>query len=236
MSLDKALYQQIREDAEVKEFEINGRKYTSKSLVALPDPQPEPLQVSTLTGLIDYLNFAKELKGKEVFCHIETPTRVYVRTHLHGTFCQRSTFIKAIANIPNIPFNDFVNINRFIIILQSNFIDNSDRADLLRYVGNIRSSEIKTVSDDGVSQEITTKTGTATVANVILPNPVTLRPYRTFNEIEQLESTFICRGQKDGDTPKFALFEADNGAWQLEAMESIKKYLQNQIPELCVIA
>ena len=38
------------------------------------------------------------------------------------------------------------------------------------------------------------------------------------------------------DGPRFALFEADNGAWENEAMKNIKHFLEFEIPELHVIA
>lgn len=77
------------------------------------------------------------------------------------------------------------------------------------------------------------KTGIANIEDVVLPNPVTLRPYRTFNEVEQPASSFVFRA-KDG--PMFALFEADNGAWRGQAMQNIKAYLERAVPDLKVIA
>ena len=50
--------------------------------------------------------------------------------------------------------------------------------------------ENKTVAnygDDGVSQKATITKGIAGKEDVIVPNPVTLRPYRTFLEVEQPE-------------------------------------------------
>ena len=70
----------------------------------------------------------------------------------------------------------------------------------------------------------------------MLPNPVTLRPFRTFTEVEQPASSFVFRAkQKDGGM-EFMLVEADGGAWRGEAMRNIKEYMQKAIPELSVIA
>lgn len=96
-----------------------------------------------------------------------------------------------------------------------------------------------TTGDDGISQQVTIKTGVATVGNAIVPNPVTLKPYRTFVEVEQPESKFIFR-MKDG--PTAALFEADGGVWRNKAMHEIKKYIYenllkgNRFPNIVIIS
>jgi len=68
---------------------------------------------------------------------------------------------------------------------------------------------------------------------VTLPNPAVLRPYRTFNEITQPAGSFVFRARTG---PEFALFEADNGAWESEAMKSIKEFMEFEVPGLHVIA
>ncbi|MDR2054492.1 MAG: hypothetical protein LBQ10_01270 [Desulfovibrio sp.] len=60
-----------------------------------------------------------------------------------------------------------------------------------------------------------------------------LRPYRTFNEVEQPVSPFVFRAQEG---PRFALIEADNGAWESVAMKSIKEFMEYEVPGLHVIA
>lgn len=61
---------------------------------------------------------------------------------------------------------------------------------------------------------------------IIVPNPVILRPCRTFTEIEQPYSPFILRV---ADGPKAALFCADSGAWKLEDIKKIKEYLSQKL-------
>lgn len=68
--------------------------------------------------------------------------------------------------------------------------------------------------------------------DVIVPNPVTLRPYRTFLEVEQPESKFIFRIREGSDgQPMFKLVEADGGLWKYEAVDAIKKYLTENLPK-----
>lgn len=73
--------------------------------------------------------------------------------------------------------------------------------------------------------------GIAGKEDVIVPNPVTLRPYRTFLEVEQPESKFIFRIREGSDgQPMFKLVEADGGLWKYEAVDAIKKYLTENLP------
>jgi len=39
-------------------------------------------------------------------------------------------------------------------------------------------------------------------------------------------------GMRAGDLPCFALFEADGGAWRIEAMKRIKAYLEDNLKEI----
>lgn len=115
------------------------------------------------------------------------------------------------------------------IMLQSSFVDNKDRNLLLKVTGNVKDEAVKSVGDNGVSQAVTIKTGVASVSDVVVPNPVTLAPFRTFQEVEQPESKFIFR-MKDG--PSAALYEADGGAWRNEAMKNIKSSSKNSLKDL----
>ena len=48
-------------------------------------------------------------------------------------------------------------------MLQSAFVNNKDKEILLKYTGLIQDDAVKTIGDDGVSQQVTVKTGVASV-------------------------------------------------------------------------
>ena len=114
-------------------------------------------------------------------------------------------------------------------MLQSSFVDVGDKKALLQYTGLVQDENVKSIGDDGISQQVTVKTGVASVAQAVVPNPVSLAPYRTFPEVEQPVSKFIFRMQ---DGPRAALFEADGGAWRNTAIKNIKEYLEEELKEL----
>jgi len=70
--------------------------------------------------------------------------------------------------------------------------------------------------------------GVASVSEVRVPNPVSMKPYRTFVEVDQPESNFIFR-MREG--MQAALFEADGGAWKNVAMNNIKKYFDDNLDD-----
>ena len=51
---------------------------------------------------------------------------------------------------------------------------------------------------------------------------ITLKPYRTFQEVEQPASQFLIRVSDRG----ISFIEADGGMWKLKARETIKAYLE----------
>lgn len=243
-NLDVELYRAVREDAPPTEITLCNRQYTIRKVIPVEDPTPETFTVRTLTGLVDYLKSNVDgLWVENLICHVASPLEVMVFSGLHGDFRQRSEYIRAESHARGMKFNSFLDAEAFNIWLQSCFVDTpltidgdlkpTDKGLILKYVGNVREELVKGTGDDGVSQEITVKSGIASVKNVVLPNPVVLRPYRTFNEVEQPASSFVFRAQEG---PKFALIEADNGAWESEAMKNIKAFMEFEVPGLHVIA
>ncbi|MGN9067325.1 hypothetical protein [Ligilactobacillus agilis] len=185
----------------------------------------DPLIIKTLTGLVDYIKSNLERKGAKLLLHIEKPDEV----SLMGLLAEdgsREYLASAQAIVPRFNFDYYLDIEEFNVALQSVFAPTADRDILLKVVGNLKEDNVKTTGDDGVSQAVTIKTGVATAADVKVPNPVTLAPYRTFIEVKQPESKFIFR-MKDG--PRGAIFEADGGAWRNQAILNIKTFLEEQL-------
>jgi hypothetical protein len=104
-------------------------------------------------------------------------------------------------------------------------------------VGNLAAETSVTFEDDGVTQRVTAKTGVARIANVGVPRIVSLRPYRTFQDLDQQpEGKFLLRIRKEGNSPTIALFAADGQMWGNKAIGLCKSYLEAGIkPDRAVI-
>ena len=81
---------------------------------------------------------------------------------------------------------------------------------------------------------MTVRDGVVRVSDVVIKNPVYLRPFRTFCEIDQPESPFILRiRNSDGKgVPEIALYEADGGLWKHRAIQGIHAYLDKALDNL----
>ncbi len=200
---------------------VSGQEFASQSVHLLKQPTPDALVVRNLSGLVDYLihNYDNQ---PPVLVHVSSPTQVDVFSTFNNDY-NRNHLLRAEALLPRIAYGQFLDAEQFNILLQSCFVPNEARSIVLKVIGNIKEETVANIGDDGVSQQVTAKTGVTTVENIVVPNPVALKPFRTFVEIEQPESEFIFR-MKTG--PSAALFEADGGAWKLTAIARIKDYLQ----------
>jgi hypothetical protein len=209
-------------------LEINGQKYSTKGLSHIEHPKPDTIEITTLTGLVDYIKSdIDSLIKTELLVQVVSPTLVKLHSKILDD-ANRVLFISAKAQLPNTTLGTFMPVENFIIMLQSSFVENEDSESILKVVGNITEENVRTTGDDGISQSVTARTGIAKVGNVVLPNPVILRPYRTFVEVDQPVSKFIFRMQ---DGPKAALIEADGGAWKSTAMWNIKEYLEVELKD-----
>lgn len=215
----------------------------------LPDPPPGSLKMHTLSGFVDFLQDDKAPAGLAI--HVESPERVVaVSRELVGHFKQRHVFAEAVYDPifaePGrkqgeiaFAFGHYVSCETLIVALQAFFVPGDNRDDVLSVVGNIKQEQVRHDSDDGVSQAVTARRGVSLVSDVKLPNPVRLRPYRTFVEVEQPASLFVLRAKQgeDGEgKPRCALFEADGGAWRRTAVETIGRHLRAALATIPVFA
>lgn len=229
----KAAIDRILGLAPVEKFNIDGRTFTSKGLAEIPPPQPAGMSINTLTGLADYINRNPDaLQLPALLVHVVDPENVVLRSSLEPVHQDRATYVMAHHAPQSFPFGQYIAVENFIISLQTYFVPSDTIDRIIRLVGNLTVEGSVKVMDDGVSQEVTAKTGITRVENVEVPNPVQLAPYRTFLEIEQPASPFVFRIKKDKEgAPTCALFSADGGNWKLEAIQDIKLWLAGQLPE-----
>lgn len=217
---------------------VAGEQYSTVPLTRIQkDLRAEPLEVATLTSLVMYIkDFKENFKETPLLVHVVSPTRVELTTALDGDR-KRERLMIVHAELPTIPFGRYIDNEKMLITVQSMFIDDpeTDRAAVLKFAGTVTTGSIKEYGDDGVTQTATVKQGVASKTTAIVPSPCVLRPFRTFAEVEQPASEFIFRMRDDGNEVEAALFEADGGAWQNEARENIRKYLDKEVGSVATV-
>lgn len=212
-------------------IEIEGNTYSDKELSMVSyTPYARAIEMSTLTSLVDYIKANIDTMADKMIIHVESPTKVRMYSSLDGDR-KREYLVEVNANLPSFQFGKFIEHEEFCIALQSKFISNDDRELVLKFAGTVEDGTVAQYGDDGVTQKATVKTGLTSKADAVVPNPVNLMPYRTFLEVKQPASDFIFR-MKSSCGVQCAIFEADGGAWQNEAMRNIKEYLEAELADL----
>lgn len=217
------------ESMEPKVLEINGETYCNKDLRRYYHfPMAGSIKVNTLTALVDYIKGKPEELRESMILNVVSPTEVSLISGLIGER-DREVLMFASAIVNEFQFDHYYDQERFLIELQANFLDTEDLQKLKMVSGNIQAGTTSNYDDDGVSQKTTINTGIANKTDVIVPNPVSLRPYRTFGEIMQPESDYVFRIKDTDKGPAFKLAEADGGLWKNDTMRHIKEYLEFEL-------
>ena len=210
--------------------EINGQTYSDKALSRIHyNPKAERIGMTTLTSLVEYIRADIDTMAEKMVVHVISPTCVQLYSQVDRER-MREHMVEVNAQVPEFQYGRYMGHESFLIALQSKFIGNEDRELLLKFAGTVENGTISQYGDDGVTQKATVKTGIASVGDAKIPNPVRLRPFRTFLEVEQPESAFVFRMRQDErDGVECAIFEADGGAWKAAAMNAVKEYLQSEL-------
>lgn len=235
----------IQDSVLTSTVKVGSSEFTNRQVFIPPkELLPAPLVINTLSGVVEYIKNGVDRDFLEHgwMIHVVDPETVTVVSGLFGRAEQRCEYIRAeaqaILSNAEFTYGHFYDAETFNIKIQSVFVDNDDKERVLRLVGNIKEENVRQTADDGVTQNVTARSGIARVEDVPVPNPVDLMPYRTFREVAQPTSSFILRLKqgRDGQMPTCALFEADGGAWKLRAIQSIAAYLKENIEGITIIA
>lgn len=228
----KAALKWIVDSQQEKVIKSNEHRYTDVNLVRLDDClRASAIKTTTLSGLVDYIKSNVDKMADHMLVHVVSPTEVKLISMLDGDR-KRECLVEVRADIPDFAFGKYMDTEEFLIGIRSKFIQNEGAEALLQFAGTVENGTVATYGDDGISQSATVKVGIAGKDTKLVPNPVKLRPYRTFTEIEQPESEFVFRMKDYERRVSCAIFEADGGAWKREAMKNIKKHLEFELAEL----
>lgn len=221
-----ALVDKITSLARPETVTINNQVFSTSQLHLVPEsPSVTPIQIHSLTGVVDYIK--SQFDGREkLLIHIISPTELRLVDALDHTN-DRRVFIKSAALLPHIFFDRYIDREQFQIMMQANFVPTPHSNLVLQIISNIviKDGEIE-LKDNGLTQAVAVSTGAATLANVDIPERVSLKPFRTFSEVQQPSSEFILRLNARGEV---ALFEADGGAWKLDAIDNIAHYFRIEL-------
>lgn len=113
------------------------------------------------------------------------------------------------------------------IALRTRFQETSDTLYAMKLLSDISCGAKVVYNDNGIATTVTTQKGVALQGTAQIKPLVKLKPYRTFQEVEQPESIFLIRINDRG----ISFTEADGGMWKLKARETIKAFLEDKLSE-----
>lgn len=213
----------------------NGWTKHDPSAIVEKGPQAGTLQVNTLAAIRDYLAANRDgLALEKIVVHVVSPRIVKILGPLDPRTRAREVFVEATCKDLADGFVGTLHQHEpFIIGLLTRFVGTAERAEVLKVIGTIKEQKVMSSNDDGISQEVVASAGRVLVDAVRVPNPVTLAPFRTFREVAQPDSLFLLRAQggRDGGLPQVGLFEADGGTWMVDAIASVRAWLDVNLPD-----
>lgn len=225
--IDREFIEKIEDMTGPKVIETVQGTFSDKHLYRIENELADTIVLSSLSGLAEMIKQEMNEYNLPLFVRATSAERVHVFGAIRDDM-QRERPFTAEAKFIGFDFNEYISIENMIICLKSRFAPTEDRDYLVQLLGNITDQQSVQTKDDGITQSATVKSGIQLIGEQRIKPIVTLKPYRTFLEVEQPESDFLIR-LKDG---RAALFEADGGAWKCEAVKNIADKLRELLEDV----
>lgn len=211
-----------------------GHQFCSANLREVRPEVPSPVRysVDTLEALVKLIRTEGVAQAPLLYVRVDGARLVVVDSTYTGrdyAIYSRLPLYEAVSDAPGITVDQEMSQEQAIVELQSLYAVTPDRDYLLALLSRIDVNQGVSTVDNGVSQEVSVRTGAVLKEQQTVKPIVHLQPYRTFLEVEQPASDFLLRLSKSGYP---ALHEADGGAWRLEAKRNIAAYLGEQLADL----
>lgn len=191
---------------------------------------PDTLQLHSLEALVTMVK--TEAANMDAPLYITIPDHLTVRCfgqpQIAARFFRQVFYEAGATDVPGF-LDGFREQEKAIIELRSRFAPGEGVDYLLDLLSRISKNSGVTTTDNGVSQTVEARQGVALKTVIPVKPRVPLRPYRTFQEVEQPESEFLLRLDEEGN---IGLFEADGGMWKLTARQTVKAFLEKELSGL----
>lgn len=227
-AIQKAVTPEIKTDA-------NGNEYSTAPVYTLPEKEiyrVETLDVSTLTGLVEYILGNRDgISNQGLLIQVVNAksVRLIGPTDEQGG---REVYAQATYYPEDIKLGFALEIEDQIIQLLTLFDDQADRNLVVKLIGNITDNSVTTVVDDGHSQEVTTRKGLGGFQNTQVQNPVRLAPFATFPDIMQPTGPFMVRlNKREGKLPTVTVLQIAKKQLEEETIREIKEFLNDQLQQ-----
>ena len=200
----------------------------AKKVTALPCP-PDTITLTSLDALVKMVQTEAAIVEPNRPLFVTIPDHLTVQcfsrfdvtdnNHRQTYYIAKATDVPGWESKVQLPFEEAQ------IALRTRFQDTPDTQYAMRLLTEISTGARITFNDNGVATTVVTKKGIDLQANEAIRPIITLKPYRTFQEVEQPDSMFLIRISERG----ISFIEADGGMWKLRAREIVKKHLEERL-------
>lgn len=226
----KAAIEKIQEMNKPILQNIGGRMFaiTAESVneIRPTKDRPERLDLNSLDALVKLVK-TEALKRYDSPIYLTIPNHETVICFSQpdvpeGRFTRISYYCAKATDVPGWEARTQLSFEEAMIALRTRFQPTPDTEYALKLLSEITTGAKITFNDNGVATSVVTKKGIDLQSNQAIRPIIALKPYRTFQEVEQPASQFHIRVSDRG----ISFIEADGGMWKLAARETIKAYLE----------
>lgn len=230
----KALYEKIQSTAQPILTVVEDAMFcvtsdgTAKELRPTID-HPATLPLNSLDALVKMIKTEAKLFAKGSPIYITIPDHMRVQCFMQPNSMERyfrQFFYEVKAtDVPGWDPKVQLGFEEAQIALRTRFQETEDTLYAMKLLSDISLGAKVIYNDNGIATTITSQKGVALQTNAQIRPIIKLKPYRTFQEVEQPESIFLIRVGERG----IMFVEADGGMWKLKARETIKKFLEEAL-------
>lgn len=232
----KAAIEKIQELCAPNLFQIDGNNFLADKAGGYTEVKPdlemvENIHLSSLDAMVAFVKTEAVKNHDAVYITIPDHKTVKCFTHPYtGLRMNREYLYTADAtDVPGWGEKVTLPFEEAIIALRTRFQPTNDTEYALKLLSDITTGSKVTFNDNGVATSVVTKRGIDLQSNTTIRPIISLRPYRTFQEVDQPASEFLIRINERNIT----FIEADGGMWKLAARNTVKAYLEQALePEI----
>ena len=230
----KEFIEHIQKTTQPQIVEIDGRTFAVSNEGGYTElrptiDHPNFLTLHSLDALVKLVR--TEASRAETPIYITIPdhltVRCFGRPQPGAQFFRQGYYEATATDVPGWGEKVQLGFNEAQIAMRTRFQETTDTIYALKLLSDICCGAKVVYNDNGIATTVTTQKGVALQSNEQIRPIITLKPYRTFQEVEQPESIFLIRVNERGIT----FTEADGGMWKLKARQTVKAFLEEQLAE-----
>lgn len=224
---------------------------STKPLYQITNTAIKPLLSYSLNSIIDFISaYHKPITAIESFLESEDMKKasdninqnryiinivsyqeVHLLSYLVDKWNHRELHLKVSSDIEENYSPSNLTVEELLIYLKTHFVQSNKIEELTKIFGNLSSSNVKHVADDGFAQSVEVQKRINFNESTKVPPISKLEKIRTFIEIKQPSSMFLIRLKDGPSSIQCTVKETIYSEWKIEAVSRIKKYLSDELKE-----